>query len=98
MRRVESKRRSVVRYLGVAALLLGAVTGCQMGPTNSTAISQAKDMPEPFWPKEWVHLFPAKTEVEYTLTDDAQAARTANEQKAAAAAGANRLATTSGAK
>jgi hypothetical protein len=99
MRKLRSQSWFTGGFAAIAGLIIAA-TGCQMGPTrsNETATSQVKDIPGPFFPKQLVHLFPSKTEVEYSLTDEAQAARVATAQDAAAAAGVDRLAATSGAK
>jgi hypothetical protein len=99
MRKLRSQSWFCGGFAAIAGLIIAA-SGCQMGPTGSTqtALSQAKDMPQPFLPKQRFHLFPSKAEVEYSLTDEAQAARAANAQNAAAGADVNRLAATSGAK
>jgi hypothetical protein len=83
-----------------AGLLFVAASGCQMGPTPSTAAakSEVSSMPQPFYPKEWVHLFPSKPEVEYSFTEEAQTARLANARSAANAAGVGQVAATGGAK
>ncbi len=72
--------------VALAGLLFAVACGCQMGPTaSSKEKTPTASMPDPFFPKEWVHFFPSRDEVEYKLTDDAQAAVTAKQVAAARA-------------
>ena len=94
MRKLHCHSRFAAGGAVLAGLIFAAASGCQMGPSRSTATAKAEvpSMPAPFFPKEPLHFFSTKPEVEYSLTEEAQATRQANAVNAAKSAGAGKLA------